>query len=105
MSGAPQSLASCDALSTITERVRCCSVGVISPQDAVSTERDVMENYHLHTQALDNSLTSISAERGRGAHRHKLGINEILEGGREAQVLITYAKVSFVGEEELSDPL
>lgn len=73
------------------------SVGVISPQDAVGTEPDVMENYHL----LDCSL-SISAERGRGL---KFGVNEVLEGGREAGALITYAKVRFVGEERLSDPL
>lgn len=40
-----------------------------------------------------------------GLQKHKLGINEVLEGGREAEVLITYVKVSFVREEQLSYPL
>lgn len=36
--------ASCDALSAIPERVSRRSVGVISPQDAVGPEWDVLEN-------------------------------------------------------------
>lgn len=67
---------------------------------------DVMENYHLHTQAPDCSLTSSPASLQReGGQRHKLGVNEVLEGGGEAEVLITYAKVSFVEEEPLWNPL
>lgn len=66
-----------------------------------------MENYHLHTQAPDCFLTSspASLQRGGGGQRHKLGVNEVLEGGRETEVLITYAKVSFVEEEQLWSPL
>ena len=35
-------------VSVIIKRFLCSSVGVISPQDAVTAERDVIENYHLH---------------------------------------------------------
>ena len=36
---------------------------------------------------------------------HRLGFNEVPEGGREAEVLINHAKVCFVVEERLSNPL
>lgn len=45
------------SVSVIIKWFLCSSVGVISPQDAVTAERDVMENYHLHRpQALECSL-------------------------------------------------
>lgn len=76
------------------------SDGVVSPQDTLSTERDVRENYNLHRpQTLDRSLASSPASlQGGGLQKHKLGIYVVLEGGREAEVLITYVKVSFVRE-------
>ncbi|KAA8581931.1 hypothetical protein FQN60_008671 [Etheostoma spectabile] len=65
------------------------AVGVISPQDAVIAERDVMENYHLHRpRALECSPASspISLQEEReGKQKHKLRANEVLEGGRKGE--------------------
>lgn len=67
----------------------CSSVSVISPQDAVAAEQDVMENYHLHRpQALECSPASspISVQEEREEkQKHKLRVNEVLEGRREGR--------------------
>lgn len=75
------------SVSVIIKWFLCSSVGVISPQDAVTAERDVMENYHLHRpRALECSPASSpippQEERDR-KQKHKLRVNEVLEGGTE----------------------
>lgn len=78
------------------------SVGVIIPQDAVTAERDVMENYHLlRPRALEcspaGSPVSCYRKEREGKQKHKLRVNEVLEGGRErGEVLITYLRVNYI---------
>lgn len=64
------------SVSVIIKWFLCSSVGVISPQDAVTAERDVIENYHLHRpQALECSLAG-----------SPVSLQEAMEGGlRKAQ--------------------
>lgn len=64
------------SVSVIIKWFLCSSVGVISPQDAVTAERDVIENYHLHRpQALECSLAG-----------SLVSLQEAMEGGlRKAQ--------------------
>lgn len=74
------------SVSVIVKWFFCSSVSVISPQDAVTAEQDVMENYHLHRpQALECSLAgspiSLQEER-EGKQKHKLRVNEVLERGK-----------------------
>ena len=83
------------------------SVGVISPQDAVAAQRDVMENYHLHRpRALESSPAgspiSLQEER-EGKQKHKLRVNEVLEGWRERGGVnyLFKSQVHFVSEEAL----
>lgn len=89
------------SVSVIIKWFLCSSVGVISPQDAVTAERDVMENYHLHRpRALECSPASSPVppqEERDGKQKHKLRVNEVLEGGSEGGgVLITYLKLKYI---------
>lgn len=58
------------SVSVILTRFFCSSVGVISPQDAVTAELDVMENYHFAqttgTGVFPSRLTNISTGREGG---------------------------------------
>lgn len=66
------------SVSVIIKRFLCSPVGVISPQDEVTAEQDVMENYHLHRpRALECSPASspISLQEEReGKQKHKLRV-------------------------------
>lgn len=61
-----------------------------------------MENYHLlRPRALvcypaGSPVSSYRKER-EGKQKHKLRVNEVLEGGRErGEVLITYLRVNYI---------
>lgn len=93
------------SVSVIIKRFLCSSVGAISPQDAVTAERDVMENYHLHRpRALECSLAGSPMspqEEREGKQKHKLRVNEVLEGGGERGGVnyLFESQLHFVSEE------
>lgn len=69
-------------VSVIIKWFLCSSVGVISPQDAVTAERDVIENYHLHRpQALECSLAGspVSLQEAMGGGKQKVRVNKSLK--------------------------